>query len=101
MATKQSVARKAKQVAPSHEIAETRQQKFRRLGEARITRAINAVRLVGNLASPNYEYTEQDAMRILGVLEEALDNVRSKFLRKKGKHTLAFSWEDNMEVAHH
>lgn len=35
---------------------ETKQQKFVRIAEPRVTRACKAVSLLGNLASSNYEY---------------------------------------------
>jgi hypothetical protein len=78
---------------------ETREQKFKRLGQKRVTRALNSVRLVKNLGSPNYAASDDDKLRILAALEEAVDEVRSTFLRKKGKQTLAFSFGET-ETAH-
>lgn len=93
--------KKAAPPPPQTDEMETREQKFKRLGQARVTRAINSVRLVGNLGSPNYAATDADKMMILSALEEAVDSVRQKLLRPKGKHVLSFSWQDKQEEATH
>jgi hypothetical protein len=57
-----------------------RRQKFVELAEKRTNRAINDIRLVGNLANRNnYEYSDADSKAILRALEEELKILRAKF----------------------
>lgn len=57
-----------------------RRQKFVELAEKRTNRAINDIRLVGNLANrSNYEYSDVDSKAILRAIEEELKALRAKF----------------------
>lgn len=58
---------------------ETKQQKFVRIAEPRVTRACKAVSLLGNLAGSNYEYTEEQVDAMFGAVQQALDNARAAF----------------------
>lgn len=104
MATKtQNAPRSRKAVAPPtvpEDVTETREDKFKRLGQARVTRALNAVRLVGNLGSPNYHASDEYKARIIAALRGAVDSVEQKFTRPKGKQSLSFAWEDEKEGVH-
>lgn len=54
--------------------------KFKELAENRVNRAIKDIRLVGNLANRNnYEFTPEDAQKIVTALEGELKTLRSKF----------------------
>jgi len=97
MATKSTTARKpvvqAVQPAPAPKVItvtrrvqaqrapdnETRRERFIRLANLRAVNAIHAVRLIGNLAGPQYEWTEQDAGRIMAAVQTTLDDVGEKF----------------------
>ena len=58
-------------------------RKFVALAEKRVTRALNDIRLIGNLSNrSNYKYTDEDARRICKALREAVDEVRARFERK-------------------
>ena len=65
-----------------------RRAKFKEIGERRVSRAIEAIRLVGNLANrSNYDYTEDDVKQLTRALQDALQNVKAKFAdntKKKG-----------------
>ena len=58
---------------------ESRRARFIRLANLRAVNAIHAVRLIGNLAGPQYEWTEQDAGRIMAAVQTVLDDVGEKF----------------------
>lgn len=54
--------------------------KFVELANKRVNAAIRAIRLVGNLANrSNYEYTEDEAKRIVRAIQKELDVTRAKF----------------------
>lgn len=54
--------------------------KFVELANARVARAIKDLRLIGNLSNRrNYEYTEEEAKRLLKALEAELDILKTKF----------------------
>jgi hypothetical protein len=54
--------------------------KFIELAEKRVTKAIKDLRLIGNLTNKtNYSYTEDDAKKIVSVLDNELKNLRRKF----------------------
>ena len=65
-----------------------RREKFKEIGEKRVTKAVEAIRLVGNLANKsNYDYTEEDVKQLTRALQDALQNIKAKFsdsTKKKG-----------------
>jgi hypothetical protein len=57
-----------------------KRERFVELGEARVHKATHMLRLIGNLANTNnYEYTQQDAQKILGVLDAEMKVLKAKF----------------------
>ena len=57
-----------------------KQAKFRELAESRVNRALNDIRLIGNLANRNnYEYSEEEATKIIAALEGEVKGLKSKF----------------------
>lgn len=67
-------------------------KKFRELAEKRVNKALNGIRLIANLSNRNnYEYTEDEAEKIIGVLEGELKALKSKFTaegQQRGKFKL-------------
>ena len=62
-----------------------KRKKFIDLAESRVNRAIKDIRLIGNLANRNsYEYSEEDAKKIVRVLEKELDSAKARFLGDTG-----------------
>tara|TARA_Y100000768_G_C23893605_1_gene641395 strand:+ start:195 stop:416 length:222 start_codon:yes stop_codon:yes gene_type:complete len=65
-----------------------RRKRFLDLATQRVSRAENAIRLVGNLANKsNYEYTDSEVKQIITALQDALQGVKVKFKsssKKKG-----------------
>lgn len=54
--------------------------KFVELATKRVNRAINDIRLIGNLSNRSaYEYGEEDSKKIIRALQRELDSVRAKF----------------------
>ncbi|MBP0447529.1 hypothetical protein J8J14_22470 [Roseomonas sp. SSH11] len=54
--------------------------KFVELANKRVNAAIKAVRLVSNLGNrSNYEYTEEDARKMMRALQKELDTAKAKF----------------------
>jgi len=56
---------------------------FIRLAEGRVTRAIDSIRVIGNLSNTsNYEYTEQDSKKIIDTLQSELTALKLQFKPK-------------------
>lgn len=69
---------------------ETKQQKFVRIAEPRVTRACKAISLLGNLAGSSYEYTEEQVEAMFGAVQKALDEARAVFRKREGVGTFKF-----------
>ena len=55
-------------------------QRFRRLGEKRVTNMIKHLRLIGNLANKkNYTFTKDEAQQMFEAIEHELDQTNKKF----------------------
>jgi hypothetical protein len=67
-----------------------KRSRFVELAEARVTRATQQLRLIGNLSNPNnYSYSETDAQKILTTLDGEFKLLKAKFqtaLRKREKN---------------
>jgi hypothetical protein len=54
--------------------------RFVKLAEARVRKATQMLRLIGNLSNTsNYEYSQEDAQKILAALEGEMKLLRAKF----------------------
>ncbi len=68
-------------------------ERFERLAEKRVTDALRALRLVGNLANRrNYAYTAEHVKQIQDVLEGGLREVKMKFREEAGEPERGFSF---------
>lgn len=57
-----------------------KRDRFVRLAEARVAKAIKSIRIIGNLANKNnYEYTERDVNRIYGALQSEINDLKAQF----------------------
>lgn len=62
-----------------------KRKKFVELAESRVNRAIKDIRLIGNLANKtSYEYSEEDARKIVRALQKELDSAKARFLGDSG-----------------
>jgi hypothetical protein len=58
----------------------SKRDKFVELAEKRVSRALNDLRLIGNLSNRSaYEFSEEDAKKIFRVLQRELDTARLRF----------------------
>ena len=66
-------------------------EKFVALAEKRVTKALNDMRLIGNLSNrSNYAYTDDDARKIYKALRDAVEEVKSRFERTGGEKASVF-----------
>lgn len=72
---------------------ETKAEKFIRIGEYRMNKAIDAIGRIENLANRSaYEYTQEQAEAMFSVLESRVAEVKAKFAAKKARESTAFSF---------
>lgn len=67
-----------------------KRQNFKRLANARSDMFIESLRKLTNLASPNYEYTEEDVNKLFSVLEGMLNEAKSRFTEKRQPRATIF-----------
>lgn len=67
--------------------AETRKRrKFRELAEKRTNRAIDAIRLIGNLSNHQiYEWEDAEIKKILKALRDSVSEVEARFSKPAGR----------------
>ena len=74
--------------------AESRREKFLRLGKQRMEKALKAISLIGNLSGAGYEYTEADVDKINNALADSVEKVVAKFNPQAAKKTaVEFTFE--------
>jgi hypothetical protein len=57
-----------------------KRQKFVELAEARVTRAMKDIRLIGNLSNKSaYTYSEEDVRRIFRALQREMESAKARF----------------------
>lgn len=71
------------------DVPEDKHQKFYRITENRIRNAAKHIGLIGNCASSEYEYTEEDVEKMFNYLQQALDDAKSKYEKRE---TPIFNW---------
>jgi hypothetical protein len=63
---------------------QTKRTKFVELCNKRVSNAIHAINLIGNLSSrSSYDYDERDVKKIFDTLEKELLSTRNRFEQKK------------------
>ncbi len=83
---------------PAEKAGETKAEKFIRLGEYRINKAIDAIGRIENLSNKSaYDYTQEQVEAMFSVLESKVAEVRSKFAATKSKENTAFSFGSKAE----
>ena len=62
-------------------MAETKEDRFIRIAEARTNKIINMIRLLGNCSNKrNYDYTEEEVKKIFTAIENETKLAKNKFL---------------------
>lgn len=65
-----------------------KRERFVELGEARVRKAVQQLRLIGNLSNTsNYDYAAKDAHKILGALENEMKLLKAKFQAGIARHS--------------
>ena len=67
------------------EAQETKEQKFERLATKRMQAALGKIKLIGNLASSSYRYTDEQSAKVVTTLRQAVDEVEGKFNKVRGE----------------
>lgn len=73
---------------------ESRREKFLRLGQQRMEKALKAVSLIGNLSGSGYEYNETDVKKMEDALADAVEGVMNRFNPAAAKKKAAFNFSD-------
>lgn len=67
-------------------VGEKKHAKFRELAEKRTNKALEAVRLIGNLSNRQiYVYEEAEARKIVKALRDAVSEVEARFSTSTGR----------------
>ena len=73
---------------------ETARQRFLRIGQPRVVAAVKAIRLLGNLARGDYEWSPEDVTRFRYAILHELDLVTTEFDKSpKNKGEVSFSFD--------
>jgi hypothetical protein len=67
---------------------ETRTARFRRLAPKRVQAALDKLRIVGNLASPANEYSEEQAEKIIAAIDDAVTGMCDRLRKAKPERQL-------------
>lgn len=62
---------------------ESKTEKFKRLSEKRMNKILKDVSVLGNLASPSYEYEAEQVAKMKEIVQEQVDHTFSLFGGKK------------------
>ncbi|MFC3886134.1 hypothetical protein ACFOU2_22670 [Bacillus songklensis] len=70
-------------------------ENFKRLAEKRVTECVKKIRLIGNLANKNnYEYTNDQAKKIITTLENEVKLLRNRFKEESESIDYTFRFDD-------
>jgi len=68
---------------PQSNTKDKKRLKFKELAEKRMNRALDSIRLIGNLSNrQNYNYDEAEARKIIKALKNAVGDVERQFTQK-------------------
>ena len=81
--TRKTVQLKTETVAEAS--VETKRDRFIRIGNARMQRALNSIRLLGNLANSNYSWNEEDIKTMQNSIVDTLNKTINCFSKRKTK----------------
>ena len=73
---------------------ETKESRFERLAQRRVTVALNSLRLIGNLSNrQNYDYTDEHVRQIVDSLEGGMRQLKSRFRQEGATSGRTFSFK--------
>ena len=73
---------------------EDKHDKFRRMAESRMNKAVDALRLIKNLSSSSYSYTQEEVEHMFSCLQHELDETKKAFAPKGPKAKSSFKFDD-------
>lgn len=92
------MARKAQTAPPRRKaepnvttVPESRRDKFERLMTARMNRALNAIRLIGNLSTANYEWHENDLQVVRTAIADVTNSSLARFEKRPRGQPIEFT----------
>ena len=65
--------------------SESKEEKFKRLVVLRVDNALKKIELIGNLARPQYAFSEEQVDKVLVALRQAVLDVEEKFKKPLAK----------------
>lgn len=68
---------------------ESKRDKFKRIVEPRVRKALKSIKLIGNCAGAGYEYTASDVSNIIGALNTEVGRLVKKY-EGKGAQQVEF-----------
>lgn len=78
---------------PQKKLTDTKKDRFKRLAEPRVTNVLKTLRILGNLSNTsNYQYSNEEVVKIFKVIREQLDLVEKKFDAGAQKEKKEFKW---------
>jgi len=73
----------------------SRRDKFVRLAESRVNKALKDIHLIGNLSNKNaYDFEEKDIRKIFAALQAGLNSAKSRFSKDEPNSGASFSLGD-------
>jgi len=77
---------------PWRNILRDKRAKFVKLANQRVTRALEQIRLIGNLSNrAAYDFSDADTKKIIKALQRAVDTTKSRFSKSGGAPDQSFS----------
>ena len=71
-----------------------KRDKFKSIAEKRVNAVLDKMRLIGNLSDTRYyEYSNDDAQKVMKALKKGLNEIDSKFKAKNKTETNTFTFE--------
>jgi hypothetical protein len=78
-------------MATKNSSGKIKRENFIRLAESRVNRAIESLRIIGNLSNrSNYEYDEEDVKKIINTLQDEITSLKSQFKIRSASTTKNF-----------
>lgn len=82
-----------KKTAKARQTDENRRERFVRIGDNRMNRVLNSIRLLGNLANSNYECRATDVRTMVDAIQYAVGQMEAKFAKHGRAEPLTFHFE--------
>lgn len=74
------------------DVTETKSERFERLAGHRVNKVLEQIRIIGNLASQQYEFTSEQVEKIVVAIQAALAEMEEKFQKPLDKKSKKFQF---------